>query len=245
MTFLSKKLELLEKIVYLGCVIMLLIQVLLSFKDYFMYRTIPTIKTTGLDDIVFPRILICPKVPFNTTAVDMFKVIKGITLDSNDKFERFIGWGENETPSNFMAKIANKIDGTDGYLLSFDNEESKFNVMFEKMQVSLQVGFCLGKDFTSEEINLYLKKQAFFRMNILIKNPENVRILMIDRNKFNGYFISKDDFHGDKILEDENSKQGVYYYDIHLSETQLDPKDKDADCKEYDPGYSIHIPELY
>ena len=78
--------KLLKAFVYVGCLVMLIIQIVLSCKDYFSYKSVPTIQNTKVQDIAFPHIFICHKKGFNMSGQQFTRLSLGIKITFGSRF---------------------------------------------------------------------------------------------------------------------------------------------------------------
>ena len=177
MRFFSRKVKIIEGLVYCGCFTMFLVQVFVSFSEFATYQTIPTVLTSTLSDILFPRILICPKKAWKLRGAKHFELIRGVKNQEDD----FVGWSgsEGKSPEEYIKQFATEIDGIYGYITSYENMRHDKKFKLDKQRMNLRKGFCLGKDFTSEEVKNYTTEWTYFRLRLFIQNPKEIDVLMI------------------------------------------------------------------
>ena len=67
-----------EVFVFVGCSAMLLIQIGISLNEYFAFKTVATLHTETLENIILPNIVICHEKSYN---IQVEELIHGIRAE--------------------------------------------------------------------------------------------------------------------------------------------------------------------
>ena len=112
------------------------------------------------------------------------------------------------------------------YCKALDSFDNMIGLLFRKARINVEKGQCY-----EAIVDKYVTELSFenvLLLTISMSSPENMDILMIDKNQFNGMKYSENSFTGDKFLYEIGDKDWILY-DIELYATKLNPRDPGAD----------------
>ena len=147
---------------------------------------------------------------------------------------KFVGWSDQTEMSSqdYLNSLASlkSVERVESYFSIGPLLQNKTNVNFSRSRINFLAGACFTSAITDSVINYYIEE--FQKLKLIIEIPENIKISirMIDQNQFNGIMYKDDSFEGDKIFK----KTDYNVYDIELSGNELDQRDTEADCMDYD-----------
>ena len=239
----SSGINVLQAFVFIVCLAMLIIQIVLSCKDYFSFKSVSTIEMIKVQDIDFPYIFICHKKAFNMNGTDyqtsFSKLTEGVDSGLDEEF-KFIGWNgqTNLSTETYLSIVANlkNIDNIKIGFIPFANRFKVTYLSFKKTRINYEKGQCYEAIVDKYVTELSLENMLM--LTLQISSPENMDIFMMDNNQFNGIKYNENSFNGDNFLYEIGDNDWISY-DIELSATKLDPRDPGANCQDYGPAYEF------
>ena len=136
----SSGINVLRFFVYVGCLAMLIIQIVLSGKDYFSHKSVSTIQKISVQDIEFPHIFVCHKKAFNISGKELFRLVNGFDA------AEFIGWSgrTNLSTETYLTGVANlkNIDNVKSSFRVLDSQGNSTDVQFKKARINYEKGQC-------------------------------------------------------------------------------------------------------
>ena len=222
---------------------MLLIQIGISLNEYFAFKTVATLHTETLENIILPNIVICHEKSYN---IQVEELVHGIRVDKKTlKGFKAVGWGEElgMKPLDYLSSVAylKNVDNVSSVLTidGSENGEITRKLEFKAGRFNLAKGLCFFSEIKADDVKYFFNKINRIQLHIFINCPSHgLNIFLMDQNQFTGIDFNENLFKGDKILENVGGNN-LLLYDIEFVATELESRDPGSKCENYGIGYTF------